>query len=145
MSALHVVFKVGDAEYVVPASDIIQIESYSGATSVPGTSAYVAGIVQIRGRVVPVIDARRRFGLAPIERGLDGRVLVSQIGERVVGLIVDSSREVLKLTPEQLKPPPALLGEEASGFVKAVAQAGDRLVMLIDMEKVVGEEKPNGE
>lgn len=145
MSVLHVVFKVGDAEYMLAATDVLQMESYTGATRVPGAKPYVAGIVQVRGRVIPVIDARARFGLPPIERGLDARIVVSQLGERTVGLLVDSGREVLKLTPEQLKPPPPLMAEQARGMVKAVAQVGPRLVMLIDLEKVVGEDKADGE
>jgi purine-binding chemotaxis protein CheW len=145
MTALHVVFKVGDAEYMLAATDVLQMESFTGATRVPGAKPYVAGIVQIRGRVIPVIDARARFGLPPIERGMDARVVVSQVGERAVGLLVDSGREVLKLTPEQIKPPPPILAEQAKGFVKAVAQVGQRLVMLIDLEKVVGEDKADGE
>jgi purine-binding chemotaxis protein CheW len=140
MSVLHVVFKVGTGEYVLPASDVLQMESYTGATRVPGSRPYVAGIVQVRGKVVPVVDARARFGLPEVERGLDARIVVSQLGDRTVALLVDSGREVLKVDPESLKPPPPLLSGEAQGFVKAVAQVGQRLVMLIDLEKVVGEE-----
>jgi purine-binding chemotaxis protein CheW len=145
MSALHVVFKVGGAEYAIPASEVVQMESFIGATPVPGAPAHVAGLVQVRGRVVPVVDARVRFGLPSVERTLDSRVVVGQLGPRTVGLIVDSAREVLKLGPEQLQPPPPLVAEQAKGFVKAVAQVGQRLVMLIDFPRVVGEEMVNGD
>ena len=156
MSVLHVVFRVGSAEYVLPAADVLQMESFSGATPVPGSPPYVAGLVQVRGRVLPVIDARARFGLPPVERTLDTRVVVGQLGARTVGLIVDSAREVVKLDPEQLKPPPPLVDEQAHGFVKAVAQVGGsagtkgsadsgRLLMLIDLHKVVGEEQAHAE
>ena len=155
MSVLHVVFRVGTAEYVLPAADVLQMESYSGATPVPGSPSYVAGLVQVRGRVLPVIDARARFGLPPVERTLDTRVVVGQLGARTVGLVVDSAREVVKLDPAQLKPPPPLVAEQAQGFVKAVAQlggtagkegaGGGRLLMLIDLHKVVGEEQAHGE
>jgi purine-binding chemotaxis protein CheW len=145
MSVLHVVFKVGSAEYVLPAADVLQMESFSGATPIPGAKQYVAGIVQIRGRVVPVIDTRLRFGLPPADRTLDSRVVVSQLGDRTVGLVVDSAREVLKLEMDQLRPPPSMVAEQANGFVKAVAQIGPRLVMLIDLEKVVGKEQLHGE
>jgi purine-binding chemotaxis protein CheW len=160
MSVLHVVFRVGTAEYVLPAADVVQMESFTGATPVPGSPPYVAGLVQVRGRVLPVIDARARFGLPPIERSLDTRVVVGQVGARTVGLIVDSAREVVKLAPEQLRPPPPLVAEQAKGFVKAVAQlggaagtgkagsggaGGGRLLMLIDLNKVVGEEQAHAE
>ncbi|MBF5045270.1 purine-binding chemotaxis protein CheW [Aggregicoccus sp. 17bor-14] len=162
MSVLHVVFRVGTAEYVLPAADVVQMESFSGATPVPGSPAYVAGLVQVRGRVLPVIDARARFGLPPAERNLDTRVVVGQVaapggGLRTVGLIVDAAREVVKLDPEQLRPPPPLVAEQARGFVKAVAQVGGvgqgsagaggsgRLLLLIDLNKVVGEEQVHAE
>ncbi len=144
MSVLHVVFKIDGAEYALPAADVLQMESFTGATPVPGAPPHVAGLVQVRGRVIPVVDARARFGLPPVERSLDSRVVVGQLGTRTVGLLVDSAREVLKLDPDTLQPPPPLVVEGAKGFVKAVAQVGPRLVMLIDFPRVVGEETPDG-
>jgi purine-binding chemotaxis protein CheW len=145
MSTLHVVFKVAGAEYAIPASEVLQMESFTGATPVPGAPVHVAGLVQVRGRVVPVVDARARFGLPPGERTLDSRVVVGQLGSRTVGLLVDSAREVMKLAPDQLQPPPPLVAEQAQGFVKAVAQVGQRMVMLIDFSRVIGEEKVHGD
>lgn len=145
MSVLHVVFKVDGAEYALPAADVLQMESFTGATPVPGAPSHVAGLVQVRGRVIPVVDARVRFGLPPLQRSLDTRVVVGQLGNRTVGLLVDSAREVLKLDPAQVKPPPPLVVEGARGFVKAVAQVGPRLVMLIDFPRVIGEETPDGD
>jgi purine-binding chemotaxis protein CheW len=144
VSTLHVLFKVAGTAYVLPASDVLQMESFTGATRVPGTPAHVAGLVQIRGRVVPVVDLRARFGLPAAEPVLDTRVVVVKQGERVVGLIVDSAREVLAIAPEAFRPPPEIVAEQASGFVKAVAQVGGRLVMLIDCDRVIGEEKLHG-
>lgn len=145
MSVLHVVFKVDGAEYALPAADVLQMESYTGATPVPGAPPHVAGLVQVRGRVIPVVDARVRFGLPSVPRTLDSRVVVGQLGTRTVGLLVDSAREVLKLDPAQVKPPPPLVVEGARGLVKAVAQVGPRLVMLIDFPRVVGEETSDGD
>lgn len=140
MTALHVLFKVADTEYVLPASEVLQMESYGGATPVPGTAGYVAGLVQVRGRVVPVIDLRARFGLPPAAPTLDTRVVVVQRDERTVGLLVDAAREVVQLDADAVEPPPEVLANASSGFVKAVAHAGTRLVLLIDFGKVIGEE-----
>jgi purine-binding chemotaxis protein CheW len=145
MTVLHVVFKVDGAEYALPAADVVQMESFSGATPVPGAPSHVAGLMQVRGRVIPVVDARARFGLPTKERTLDSRVVVGQLGSRTVGLLVDSAREVLKLDPKQVQPPPPMVVEQARGFVKAVAQVGPRLVMLIDFPRVIGEETANGD
>ncbi|RKH04314.1 purine-binding chemotaxis protein CheW [Corallococcus praedator] len=140
MSVLHVLFKVDGTEYAMPAAEVVQMESFAGATPVPGAPAHVAGLVQVRGRVIPVVDARARFGLPPSTPTLDSRVVVGQLGERTVGLLVDSAREVLKLDPRAIQPPPPMVVERAKGFVKAVAQVGPRLVMLIDFPRVMGEE-----
>ena len=148
MSALHVVFRVGRGEYVMRAADVLQMESFSGATPVPGAPAHVAGIVQVRGRVLPVVDLRIRFGLAPAEASaeaaLDRRIVVGQHRDRPVGLLVDSAREVLMLDEARFEPPPRIVAEEAAGLVKAVTQVGPRLLLLLDFPKLIGEEVLNG-
>ncbi|MDB4969439.1 MAG: putative chemotaxis protein CheW [Myxococcales bacterium] len=145
MSILHVVFKVGGTEYAMPADEVLQMESYGGATPVPGAARGVVGIVQVRGRVVPVLDLRARFGLEPIAATLNSRLVVGQDGARSVALLVDSAREVLKLDPEQIEPPPPMMADDSQGFVRAVARMGERLVMLIDFKRVIGEERLHGE
>jgi purine-binding chemotaxis protein CheW len=140
MSVLHVVFKVGKSEYALPAADVLQMESYAGATPVPGSKPWVSGIIQVRGRIVPVIDVRMRFGLPQQERTVDSRVVVATHGERAVALLVDAAREVLKLEPDQLHPPPQIVAQEARGLVKAVAQVGQRLVMLLDLAQLMEKE-----
>lgn len=136
--SLHVVFKVGNADYVLPASEVSEMESFTGATKIPGTAAYVAGIVQIRGKVIPLVDLRARFGLPAIERGLDARVIVVRNGDRLVGLLADCAREVIKIEDESFKPPPKVVVEQSEGFVSSVAQAGARLVLRMDFAKVIG-------
>lgn len=136
---LHVVFSLAGAEYALPVDAILQMESYSGATLVPGAPAYVAGIVTVRGRVVPVVDLRTRFGLPPAELTLDTRIIVSETGGRVVALRVDSAREVLKLDVEKHQPAPQVISERASGFVYAVHALGPRLLLLVDLPKILGE------
>jgi purine-binding chemotaxis protein CheW len=141
MSVLHVIFKVGRAEYVLPASDVLQMESFTGATPVPGAAPHVAGIIHVRGRVVPVVDLRVRFGLPPIEATLDSRVVVVELEARTVGLLADSAREVVKLAPEQMQAPPSMLSTDgAEGYVKSVAHVQKRLLLLLDFAKVIGEE-----
>jgi purine-binding chemotaxis protein CheW len=137
---LYVLFKVGDTEYAIESAAVLQMEAFTGATAVPGTAIYVAGVMPVRGRVVPVVDLRVRFGLVPIERTLDSRVIVGQLGDRAVALLADSAREVLRIPGSELKPPPPMASGAAGGFVKAIVHAGGRLIMLLDFAKVIGEE-----
>ena len=145
MSALHIVFSVDKVEYVLPASEVLHMESFTGATRVPGTLPYVAGLVQVRGRALPVIDLRVRFGLPAREPTLDSRILVVQQGSRMVGLLVDSAREILRIEQSALRPPPELIGEQAAGFVTQIAEVGERFVMRVDPKQIIGEEAIHGE
>lgn len=140
MSTLHVAFKVGSAEYVVSADQVLHLESYTEATRVPGAPDFVAGLVQVRGKLVPVVDLRTRFGLAPGERNLDNRVIVVNVGSRVAGMLVDSARDVLRLDEATFEPPPDLVSSQAAGFVKAVTTIAQRLLLVVDVPRVIGEE-----
>lgn len=135
---LHVVFRLGETDYALPASVVVQMEDYAGASAVPGAPPFVAGVVQLRGKVVPVVDLRLRFGLAAVDTP-GRRVVVGEVGERRVALLVDSAREVAGLRPSQLKPPPKLLEAEGRGFVRWVSQIEGRLVLVLDFAKVIGE------
>jgi purine-binding chemotaxis protein CheW len=141
---LHVVFRLAGAEYAIPAALVLQMESYTGATPVPGAPPFVEGIVQVRGRVIPVVSLRKRFGLPAAEITLDTRVVVAQHGERVVALLADSAREVLPIAPANMKPPPSLIEDGAQGFVRAIAQVGARVLLVLDFARVIAEEPSDG-
>lgn len=137
---LHLTFRVGSSEYALAASQVIHLESFQSATHVPGAPAHVAGLVQLRGRVIPVVDLRTRFGLPPIERTIDHRVVIVQVGARVAGLLVDHAREVLQLDETTFEPPPEIVDPGHSLFVTAVAPVTPRLFLLIDVPRILGEE-----
>jgi purine-binding chemotaxis protein CheW len=141
---LHVTFRIDRADYVLPADQVLHLESYETATHIPGAPPYVAGIVQVRGRLVPVVDVRHRFGLAPIEHSIDRRVVVVQVGTRIAGLLVDSAREVLQIDAAAFEKPPEVIEQQSAGFVKGVAAIAKRLFLLIDVPRVIGEEQSHG-
>ena len=136
---LYVLFMLADAQYALPAELVLQMETFNGATVVPGAPPYVVGIVTVRGRVVPVVDLRLRFGMPAAELTLDTRIIVTESEGRVVALRVDSAREVLKLDEEGHQPAPAVMIERASGFVHAVHALGNRLLQIVNLPKILGE------
>jgi purine-binding chemotaxis protein CheW len=140
MSELYVVFSVASAEYAVPAALVAQLETFQGLTPVPGTARHVAGIVQVRGRVLPLVDLRPLFGHPAIEPTPDSRVVVVEQGARRIGLLVDRGREVLRLAANQIQVTPELVEQNSRGFFAGVVQLDARLIMLLDIRKVVGEE-----
>ena len=137
---LHVTFRIGTAEYVLPAMQVLHLESFETATHVPGAPPFVAGLVQVRGRVVPVVDLRHRFGLPPIEHALGHRVIVVQLAARIAGLLVDSAREVVQLDESSFQDVPELIKQQANGFVKGVVTVGTRLFLIVDVPRLIGEE-----
>jgi purine-binding chemotaxis protein CheW len=139
-SSLHVTFRVGTAEYAVPAAQVLHLESFETATHVPGAPSYVAGLVQVRGRVVPVVDLRERFGLPRTDHALAHRVVVVQLGTRVAGLLVDSAREVIQLDDASFQDAPELIKQQANGFVTATVTVRDRLFLIVDVPRVIGQE-----
>ena len=136
---LHVVFVIADVEYALPVASVLQMESFTGATPVPGSPAYVLGIVTVRGRVLPVVDLRRRFGLPGSAPTPDTRVIVTEHGGRVVALCVDRAREVIDLDPAEQKPAPVLVSERSSGLVHGMYTVGKRLLLLLDLPQVLNE------
>ena len=139
MSTLHVICKIADAEYAIPADDVYQMESFTGATPIPGAPSYIAGLVQIRQQIIGVLNMRLRLGLPAIDPTLESRVIVLKLGERLVGFLVDSAREVQNISPEQFREPPPVVTQQSTGFVKSIAQIKDRIIILLDALKVAGE------
>lgn len=137
--SLHITFRVGNADYAVPAASVLHLETYEGATHVPGSPPYVAGLVHVRGRVVPVVDLRKRFGLPQIERALEHRIVVVQVGTRVTALLVDSAREVVQIDDAAFEPPSDLVDGQ-SGFITGIASAAKRLLLRIDIPRIIGED-----
>ena len=133
---LHVVFVVAGVEYALPITFVLQMESFTGATAVPGSPPYVLGVVTLRGRVIPVIDLRRRFGLPAVAPTLDTRIIVTKLAGRVVAFCADRAREVILLDPEQLQAAPELVSERTLGLVSGMYTAGSRLLLLLDLPRI---------
>lgn len=139
---LHVTFRVGTAEYVLPASEVLHMDAYEEpGTEVPGAPPWVEGLVQVRGRVVPLLDLRRRFGLPPNdpEERRSARIIVVEHENRVVALLADGAREVLKLDPTTFEDPPEVVRDGSEGFIRSITIQENRMLMRLDLSRVLGE------
>ena len=137
---LHVLFKVDGIDFALPARRILQMESFTGATRVPGSPAFVTGVVQLRGRMIPVVDLRLRFGMPPAPITPDSRVIVGERNGRAVALLADLARDVARIAPSQCKPPPPIVEQGAISFVESLVQLGGRPILILNFAKVIGEE-----
>lgn len=134
-----VVFQLGDEYYGAEIGVIREIVTLTHITPVPRTPAYVKGVINSRGRVLPVIDLRRRLGLGVAEETKQTRIAVVEQDGGQVGMIVDGVTEVLRAAPDQIEPPPPVLGGIGSDFIKGVAKSQEKLVTLLDLDKVLAQ------
>lgn len=133
---LHVIFVVAGVEYALPITFVLQMESFTGATRVPGSAPSVLGVVTLRGRVIPVIDLRLHFGLPAAEPTLDTRIIVMDLEGRIIAFAVDRAREVLLLDPAQLQPAPPLVSERSVSLVSGMYSVGSRLLLVLDLQRI---------
>jgi purine-binding chemotaxis protein CheW len=132
-----VVFEVAGELYALPAARIQEIQRASGITRVPHAPAPVHGIVNLRGRVLVVVDLRQRLGAPPALAGERSRILVVFSRERSIGLLVDAAHQVVKLLASRIQPPPAGLGTNRSAFLSGVVEVDKNLVMVLDVEQLL--------
>jgi len=130
-------FRIGSETFGLPISLVHEIVRPPEITNVPHAPEYVEGVMNLRGRIVPVIDLRRRFGGSPGEHTGKTRVLVVDVDSRAVGLMVDSASEVLRISDAQIEPPPNVFSDEGTNFVTGVAKYEGRLIILVDLKRVL--------
>ncbi len=133
----YIIFSIADTFYGVPSTHIQQMEMIEQITRVPNVPDFVEGIVYLRGKVLPVINLRTRFGLEPIPYDLHTRLIVVQLGERLVGLAVDSAREFVLLDSEQIQPPPETILAAGNRFIAGFIQHQERIVLILNLEEVL--------
>jgi purine-binding chemotaxis protein CheW len=145
---LHIVgFKIGNETYGVPISLVHEIVRVPEITQVPETPDFVEGVINLRGKIISVVDLRKRFGEAEIKPHKKNRVIVVENTGKLVGLIVDAASEVMKLPVSQVEPPPHVFAENEITYVTGVGKLKNRLIILVDLQKVLtrGELRKIGE
>jgi purine-binding chemotaxis protein CheW len=106
-------------------------------TAVPDSPDFVEGVINLRGKIVPVVDLRKRFGEKTITRDKTNRILVSESQGKLVGLIVDAASEVLKISEREIDPPPQVLEQRELNYVTGLGKLEGRLIILIDLNKTL--------
>ena len=136
-----VVFQLGAELYGVEIARVHEIIRLQAITRVPRAPAFVEGIINLRGKVIPVVDLRRRFGLPTAEHTRASRIVVVEIGDQVVGLIVDAVSEVLRIAGATVEPPSPVVAGPESEYLHGIAKLPERLVMLLDLDRVLAREE----
>ena len=133
----YILFSVAATTYALPSREVRHMEMIEGTTRVPNAPAFIDGVVFSRGQVVPVVNLRARFGFDRAEFDLRTRLIVVQAGERLIGLVADSAREFVTIPPDAIQPPNDALTGMSGRYVDGIASMGDRLVLVLSLDRIV--------
>ena len=134
-------FKIGREEFGVDILQVQEIIRMMKITRVPNSPDYVDGVVNLRGKVIPVVDLRKRLGMEIKDRDKNTRIIVVELESKTIGFIVDEVNEVLRIPRSITEAPPKMVSGIDSEYITAVGKLEDRLLILLDLEKVFSNEE----
>ncbi|MDY7219666.1 chemotaxis protein CheW [Denitrificimonas sp. JX-1] len=135
------VFSLGSEEYAIDILKVQEIRSYENVTRIANVPDFIKGVTNLRGVIVPIVDLRIKFNLESVEYGVQTVVIVVNVGERVVGIVVDSVSDVMTLTPEQIKPAPEFGMVLSSNYLSGLGSVDERMLVLVDIDKLLNSEE----
>ena len=135
--------RIGRETYGLPIALVREIVRVPEITAVPNAQKYVEGVINLRGKIISVVDLRKRFGEADVENSKKNRIVVVELDNRTVGLIVNAASEVLKIPPSDIEPPSSVFLNGEIDYVTGVGKLKDRLVILLDLNKVLSSTELN--
>lgn len=137
-----VAFQLGGENFGVDIMQVQEIIRMPEITRIPQSPDYVVGVINLRGKIIVVINLGMRFGLTSKELDDDSRIIVVEVDNHVLGMVVDSVSEVLRLPSEDVEPAPEVIKAKINAdYLKGVGKLSDRLLILLDLEKVLTEEE----
>lgn len=136
-SETYILFGIAGTTYGLPSQDVQHMEMVDQITPVPNARPFIEGVVFTRGKVVPAVNLRARFGFERIPLGLATRLLVVRRDDRAVGLLVDSAREFVSVPASAVQPPNDTLAGLSGRYLRGIAALGDRIVLILNLEEVL--------
>jgi purine-binding chemotaxis protein CheW len=131
-------FKLGPEEYGIDILKVQEIRSYESPTRIANAPAFVKGVVNLRGVIVPIVDMRLKYGMASAEYNEFTVVIVLNVAKRIVGIVVDSVSDVVELTADQIKQAPEFNDSIDASYITGIGSVQDRMMILIDIEALIG-------
>jgi purine-binding chemotaxis protein CheW len=136
-----VAFRIGKELFGVGIESIREIVRFPEVTEVPDAPAFLEGVINLRGKIVPVVNLRKRLRLSGEENTKSTRVLITENGKNMIGLHVDAVSEVLKILPEDIEAPPEMVSAIGVEYITGVAKVDERLIILLDLQKILSIEE----
>ncbi len=128
-----VTFRIGNEEFGIDIQKVQEINRMIDITKIPNTAAHVEGVVNLRGKIIPIISLRTKLGFGEAERDKATRIMVVEIDGNVLGFIVDSVSEVLRIHDAKIEPTPSITGGTDANYIDGVINLGDRLLILLNL------------
>ena len=130
-------FVLGDAQYCIDILKVQEIRTYEAPTRIANTPAFIKGVMNLRGNIVPIIDLRVKFGLP--EQRLDTQtvVIVLNVAKRTVGVVVDGVSDVIAVAAADIKPAPELAGSLDTRYIQGLTTVGEQMMILVDIERLM--------
>lgn len=135
------VFSLGNEEYAVDILKVQEIRDYANVTRIANAPDFIKGVTNLRGTIVPIIDLRIKFHLDKFEYDDQTVVIVVNVGERIVGIVVDGVSDVMTLTTDQIKPAPEFGVTLSSDYLSGLGSLDDRMLVLVDIDKLLTSEE----
>lgn len=137
----YVVFMLGKEEYGIDIMNVREIVPHQACIKVPNAPSFISGIMNYRGTVIPIIDLKKRFNLSDSEVDGNTRIIVINLKEKQVGFIVDEASQTVRLQDNEIDPTPDIVAGVDRKYITGVGKLDSRLIILIDLEKVLTEEE----
>ena len=134
-------FRIGNETFGVRIGSVREIVRVPEITAVPSAPDTVEGVINLRGKIIPVMDLRKRFGHVDMQPDKKNRILVVELENKLVGLIVNAASEVLKIPPSEIEPPGSVFAEGESSYVTGVGKLKGRLIILLDVGKLLHQQE----
>jgi len=134
-------FRLAQEEYGIEITKVQEIILVGEITRVPQTPAYIKGLINLRSTVIPIVDLRLRFGLAQQEPTDETRIMVVNVAGKTIGIIVDAVSEVLRISREQIVPPPPTVAGLGCEYLTGLVRLENRLLILLDIDKILNEDE----
>ena len=134
----YLTFRLGEEEYGIDILKVQEIRGYEQPTRIANAPEFIKGVVNLRGTIVPIVDMRLRFNCSEVEYNAFTVVIILNLRERVVGIVVDSVSDVMELSAEAMRPAPDIESAIDSGCILGLGSVGERMLILLDIEKLMG-------
>lgn len=136
-SSQLITFSLADEEFGIEILNIKEIIRMVPVTRVPRAPEFIEGVVNLRGQIIPIVDLRKRMGFPGAERTQQCRIIVIMIAQQLVGFVVDSVAQVLRLDKKSIEPPPPVVARISTEYIRGVGKLDDRLIILLNFDKLI--------